>query len=181
MSQYRRVFQEGTYYFITIVTHNRKQILINEIDLLRESFKYSKTKYEYEIFAVVILPDHLHMLIKPRDFLQYPDIIKTIKTHFTKNLPESYKRESQKEVSQSKLNKGEKGIWQRRYFEHTIRDEKDLERHLDYIHYNPVKHSFVNSASEWNFSSFKDFVKSGVYENDWGVSEPKQISNFDYE
>jgi putative transposase len=87
---------------------------------------------------------------------------KKIKAAFSRRLPKTEDR------SASRINKGERGIWQRRYWEHTIRDEKDYQAHFDYIHFNPVKHGYVSAAREWPHSSFPQSVTRGVYPVDWG-------------
>ncbi len=182
MPNYHRVYEENRYLFITMVTYNRSSFLIKNIDLLRESFKRSKKKYEYELFGIIVLPDHIHMIIKPEYIKDYSNIIKEVKTYFSKNIDEKYISENKKLLSASKLKKNEKGVWQRRFWEHTIRDENDLYRHLDYIHYNPVKHKYVDNVIDWKYSSFHKFVGTGFYDKNWGVTEDvKQIDCLDFE
>ena len=165
MANYKRVFEDGYSYFLTIVTHQRNPILVKNIELLKESFVYSKTKYKYKIEAVVILPDHFHIIITPEVALDYPKIVRSIKQNFSKNCnPLDYKHLSQ---SASREKEGYKPIWQKRYFEHTIRDERDFKNRFDYIHFNPVKHKFVTKAKDWEFSSFHKFVKAGYYNQNW--------------
>jgi len=160
---YKRLFIHGGYVFLTVVTNQRKPILINNIDLLRTAFKNTKKNYAFEIFAIVILPDHFHVLLEPQNINEYPKIISSIKHFFSRNINDvgqvcpTYDRT--------------KGIWQRRYFEHTIRDEDDLNNHLDYIHYNPVKHGLVKAVKAWEFSSFHNFVKMKNYDETWGHFE----------
>jgi len=163
MSNYIRNFENNRYIFITAVTYKRAPLLINNIGLLRESFEKSKQFYQYEIVAIVVLPDHIHIIIKPEKIEDYPKIISRIKHHFSRNM--EYNNEN---ISQSKISKREKGIWQRRYWEHTIRDEADLHKHLDYIHYNPVKHKLAKAVKDWKYSTFDKFVKQGFYDADWG-------------
>jgi putative transposase len=136
---YKRLFIDNTYLFITIVTNKRKKILIKNIDLLRKSFKECKKKYNFDIFSIVIIPDHLHMIIKPENINEYPQIIGLIKIYFTKNSNIKYEINNTREAN----------VWQRRFWEHTIKDEKDLYKHLDYIHFNPIKHGYVNKPKEW--------------------------------
>ena len=166
MSNYTRAFQEGHDYFFTIVTHKRNPILVQNSDLLKQSFKHSKQIFKYEIKAIVILPDHIHMIITPKDVTEYPKIIKTIKQYFSKHInPKYYAHITQ---SKSRTEKGYKPIWQKRYYEHTIRDEKDFKIRFDYIHFNPVKHKFVTKVRDWEHSSFHKFVKLKIYDKDWG-------------
>lgn len=169
---YKRLFIENTYVFLTLVTYKRKKILIENIEILRNSFKECKKKYDFDIFSIVIIPDYIHMIIKPKNIDEYPKIIGQIKMHFTKNSNIAY------EVNNSR----EANIWQRRYWEHTIRDEDDLYRHMDYIHYNPIKHAYVKSAKEWEYSSFDKFVNMGYYEADWcNFNDKHCISKMDLE
>lgn len=177
MPNYKRNFQNNGYVFVTIVSYNRESILVKNIDLLRKAFKNSKKFYEYEIFAIVILPEHLHMIIKPEKIEDYPKIISRIKHYFSRNMtvPE-------KKLSHSKFKKREKGIWQRRYWEHTIRDEDDLYKHLDYIHYNPVKHALVTAVKNWEYNSFHKFVEQKKYDRNWGAGEDvRNIIDLDFE
>lgn len=153
---YKRLFIKDSYIFITIVTYKRKKILVENIDILRKSFLETRMKYKFDVYAIVINPDHVHMIIKPGCINEYPKIIGEIKRHFTKN------------VAHDQINNNnESDIWQRRYWEHTIRDEEDLHRHLDYIHYNPIKHGYTKQAKDWEYSSFEKFVKLEYYESDW--------------
>lgn len=177
MTNYRRAFLQNSYVFITMVTFHRKPILTNNIELLRESFKHVQKFYNYEIFAVSVLPDHLHLLLKPENIDEYPKIISSIKHYFSRNIDMK-----EPNLSYSNINKREKGIWQRRYWEHTIQDEPDLYKHLDYIHYNPVKHGYANNVKNWKYSSFLKFVDKEYYSLDWGCFEDiKHIDDAEYE
>ncbi len=163
---YKRLFLKNYPYFITVVTHQRNPILIENIDLLRESFKYAKTKFDFDIEAIVILPDHFHLIIELDNPKEYSKIIGVIKSYFSKNCDTKYYEHLQQSYSREKQNY--KPIWQKRFYEHTIRDERDLKLRLDYIHFNPVKHSLVSSVSDWEYSSFHKFVKLGEYDKEWG-------------
>lgn len=161
MSNYIRYYNEAyNLIFITMVTHNRLPILIDNIELLRSSFKYVKTKHLFEIYACVVLKDHMHLIIKIDKNENYSEIIRKTKYYF------SIKMVKNLHISESKINKREKGIWQRRFWEHTIRDDNDLNKHLDYIHFNPYKHYQI-SPKDWEYSTFKKFVKLGYYEENW--------------
>lgn len=152
MSNYKRIFMDRYSYFITVVTHERNPILINNIDLLRESFAVSKQKYLYSIDAIVILPDHFHMIITPKYADEYPHVIRTIKQHFSKHCPtEDYAHLFQ---SLSREKKGYSLIWQKRFYEHTIRNEKDLIEKIQYIQNNPIKHGCSDEVNRWKYSSF---------------------------
>lgn len=182
MPNYRRLFIQNAYLFLTIITNNRQPILINNIELLRESFKRAKQTYKFEIYASVILPEHMHLIIIPEKIQEYPKIIFAVKYHFSRNINAGGLGNPPYAVTKSKIKKKEKGIWQRRYLEHTIRDENDLYRHLDYIHYNPVKHGYINKVKDWEFSSFSKFVKMKNYDIDWGSTEDiKHIETLDYD
>ena len=163
--EYRRLFVPNTIVFITIVTNNRIPILVQNIDKLEQSVNETKRFFKFEIIAYAVLKDHIHLLIKPKEITDYPKIVKSIKYNFTVGMamPTYYK------------------LWQNRYFEHTIRDEEDLFRHLDYIHYNPVKHYNI-SPNAWKFSSFKDFVNKEYYDENWCNSADKHhINTLNYE
>ena len=168
---YKRLFVPNSYVFLTVVTYNRQPILIENIEILREAFKSSKIKYKYDIYAIMINHDHFHTILQPQNIEDYPKIIAEIKRYFTKHIEKNYS-----------LNKNnEANIWQRRYWEHTIRDESDLHKHTDYIHYNSIKHYNI-SPQNWQYSSFNKFVKNGYYENDWcNFGDINKISELNYE
>jgi len=177
---YRRVFIKNTQIFITIVTNKRRKILIDNIDLLRQSFKFAKEKNKFDIEAIVILPEHIHMIIKPAEIDKYPEIIKLIKTYFSRNMDAD--KINDYNPSKSRVNKKEKDIWQRRYWEHTIKSEEDLFRHIDYIHFNPIKHGVVKRLDEWKFSTFKKYVKLNFYDKNWcNINDENNIYELNYE
>ena len=149
MANYKRLFLDGCSYFLTVVTHRRNPILVDNIDILRDSFRESKRFYSYDIEAIVVLPDHFHMMIRPDNSKDYPHIIKSIKYNFTKR----YKGK-ELEQSTSRCRRAMKPIWQKRYYEHTIRDDKDHVRCLEYIYSNPVKHGYTDDMKDWRYSSF---------------------------
>lgn len=170
MPNYRRHYIPESMVFITVVTNNRKPLLIDNVELLRESIR--NCKFDFEIYAGVIIHDHLHMILNPKDINNYPKIISSIKYSFSRNI--EYKKQDK---TPTEIKRKEKGVWQRRYYDHIIRDEKDLNKHLDYIHYNPIKHNLVNAAKDWEYSSFSKFVKNGLYELDWCNLENKNDCN----
>jgi len=149
MPNYKRYFLHGHSYFLTVVTHQRQNILIDYIDILRESFRESKQFYTYTINEIVILPDHFHLIITPQNVMEYPKIIKAIKYNFTRR----YENQTI-EQSHSRYKKKMKAIWQKRYYEHTIRDEEDYQRCVEYIYLNPIKHQYVKNITEWQYSSY---------------------------
>ncbi|MBC8415161.1 MAG: transposase [Candidatus Cloacimonetes bacterium] len=166
MPNYKRMYAQNHPVFITINTYKRRSILINNFKLLQESWKIAKEKFKFNIFAYCVLPDHIHLILEMNDIYEYPKIIGSMKWHFSKNI--NTKFVERKSLSISKQKKREKGIWQRRYYEHTIRDDKELAIYTDYIHYNPVKHGWVKSVQDWKNSSFYDFVKEDIYDIEWG-------------
>ena len=174
MSNYKRLFiQDYNYIFFTIVTQYRIKILISNIELLREAFKKAMGKYDFEIFAIVVLEEHFHLILKVKNIEEYPKIIYSVKNYFSKKIDKEVEEINKSRLSESQIKRHEKGIWQRRYWEHTIRDEKDLYKHLDYIHYNPIKHGYVEKAKDWKYSSFKKFVRMGYYDENWCNFEDK--------
>jgi len=178
MSNYRRVFIQNSYVFLTVITNNRSHILIKNIELLREAFRNVGRIYKYKIIACVILPEHLHIILYPENIKEYPKIISSIKHYFSANLDIKMV-----ELSASKIKKREKGIWLRRYIEHTIVSEDDLNKHINYIHYNPVKHGYAKNVKDWEYSSFHKFVKLKNYDENWGSgsSDIENIKKLDYE
>ena len=147
MAKYKRLFLAGHSYYFTIVTHKRNPILIDNIELLRDSFRESKRYFIYSIDAIVVLPDHIHMIITPKNVNEYPKIIKAIKYNFSK------KFNIEEEQSYSRYKRKLKPIWQKRYYEHTIRDEKDYLRCLEYIGNNPLKHQYIENGENWQYMS----------------------------
>ena len=154
MSNYKRIYFEGYSYYLTIVTQNRQPILIDNIELLRESFRRSKKRYDYNIEAIVILPDHIHMIITPKIPNEYSKIITYIKRDFLYQLNNNVKEEAKINLTASTYNRQHSGIWQRRFYEHTIRDEKDFLKIFEYMKINPIKHGLVEKINDWEYSSF---------------------------
>jgi len=179
MSNYKRYFKNNKNpVFITFVTYNRRKVLLPNIDILRNSFKYTKEQYDFEIIAISILKEHCHIILSANNTDNIPKIIRTIKFNFSVNISEQY---ICKNLSISAVKRGEKGIWQRRYYDHIVRNEEDLYRHIDYIHYNSMKHYQI-LPKDWMFSSFKKFVKNRYYEENWCNFEDKyKINNMELE
>ena len=164
MSYYRRVKIEGGTFFFTVTLADRSQdLLVRHIDLLRDAYRAVRRERPFNTVAICILPDHLHVVWSlPDGDTDYATRWNHIKGGFSRGLPAASSRSS------SKIIKRDKGLWQRRYWEHTIRNKKDLMRHIDYIHFNPVKHGFVTSVRNWPHSTFHRYVKMGMLPNDWG-------------
>lgn len=173
MPNYKRS-KSGHLFFFTVVTLNRQKIFNTEAnrETLRAAIKKVQNDYPFINEAFVLLPDHLHCIWRLPD-TDYSKRWGMIKREFsrTANIPPATKR------SDSAKKKRESGIWQRRFWEHTIKDEKDYENHVNYIHYNPVKHGLVKYPSEWEYSSFHRFVKLGRLSADWCATE-KAFINF---
>src|SRR5688572_27048825 len=144
MSNYRRAYIPGGTYFFTVVTYQRKPLLNNEksIQRLRAAFKYTKQKYPFNLNGIVVLPDHLHCIWQlPEGDKDFSKRWCTFKYYFSRG------------VAGNINNRREKNIWQRRFWEHVIRDDRDLQRCFDYMYYNPVKHGYVQRPFDWGFSS----------------------------
>ena len=163
MINYRRILIPGATYFFTVnLANRRKTFLIDHIDLLRDAIRYTRQRHPFLIDAMVVLPDHLHAIwTLPPDDADFPLRWRLIKTWFSRNLPRGEHRRS------SRVDKSERGIWQRRYWEHLMRDETDFARHVDYIHWNPVKHGLVARVVDWPYSTFHRFVRDGGLTKDW--------------
>jgi putative transposase len=163
MTDYRRNFVAGGSFFFTVnLAERRLRLLTDHIDELRLAFSETRQHHPFTIDAMVVLPDHLHtMWTMPDGDADFATRWRLIKSTFSRCLP------SGERISGSRAARGERGIWQRRYWEHTIRDENDFTRHADYIHFNPVKHGLVTRVRDWPHSSFHRMVRLGVYPEDW--------------
>ncbi len=168
MTNYRRSHVAGASYFFTVncALRHDNQLLVEHVDLLREVFRKVKRDHPFHVDAIVILPEHLHCIwtLPPGD-ADYKTRWALIKAGFSRQLPAEENR------SLSRIKRGERGIWQRRYWEHLIRDDDDYHRHVNYIHWNPVKHDVVSRVIDWPYSSFHKHVDQGIYPADW-VGEP---------
>ena len=164
MTDYRRsLVPGGTFFFTVNIADRRQTLLTTHIDQLRAAFRHARQRHPFTIDAIVVLPDHLHAIwTLPEGDCDFSTRWRLIKSAFSRRLSVA------EQVTQSRLGKSERGIWQRRYWEHAIRDEDDLHRHLDYVHFNPVKHRYVNRACDWPYSSFPLMVRRGFYPEDWG-------------
>jgi putative transposase len=169
MSEYRRNRVPGGTYFFTVNLQERHQRLLTGcIESLRNAVRKTRLAKPFYIDGWVVLPDHMHCIwTLPEGDADYAARWKAIKIAFSKSLPRT------EILAANRLARGERGIWQRRYWEHTIRDERDYVAHMDYIHINPVKHGHATKASDWAFSSFHQMVKAGIYTPDWAVGDNK--------
>jgi putative transposase len=164
MPNYRRAFIPGGTWFFTVnqLQRYRNDLLIREIDLLRETVRRVRERHPFQIDAWVVLPDHLHCIwtLPPGDS-DFSMRWRLIKSGFSRALPNTERR------SDVRKDAGERGIWQRHYWEHLIRDEADYQRHADYVHVNPLKHGYVKRVADWPYSTFHRYVAKGMYPADW--------------
>ncbi len=164
MPEYRRNrVPGGTYFFTLNLADRRDDLLVREVAALRASVARVLALHPFRIDAWVVLPEHLHAVwTLPEGDADFSKRWTLIKRGFSARIAKGESR------SASRIAKGERGIWQRRYWEHTVRDAADFSRHVDYVHFNPVKHGFVGNAWDWPFSSFRRAVARGEYPADWG-------------
>jgi putative transposase len=165
--RYRRTHTPGARYFFTVNLADRcNTLLVDHVDVLREVTRRVKQSHPFIIDAVVILPDHLHAIWKlPQRDADFPMRWNLIKAGFSRALARD------EAVSKSRWEKSERGIWQRRFWEHLIRDEEDFERHVNYMHYNPVKHGHVSRPVDWAFSSIHRYIENGILPADWAAGD----------
>jgi putative transposase len=153
----------GRHLFLHGESGDRHRTLLTEyIGLLRDAFRAVKKAHPFDIDAMVVLPDHLHAIwTLPQGDHDFSLRWRQIKAAFSVAL------DKEERISRSRARKQERGIWQRRFWEHVIRDEPDFERHVDYIHHNPVKHGYVPRVMDWPYSSFHRYVRQGILPSDW--------------
>jgi putative transposase len=177
MPDYRRWRQAAGTYFFTLVTDRRKSILTSPPfrRALHEAWAMTRLERPFETLAVVLLPDHLHCLWRLGDDDDFSTRWRLIKARVTRAAAQS---DAQPAPASSRRKRGEATIWQRRFWEHLIRDEADLKRHTDYIHWNPVKHGLVARARDWPYSTFGRYVLLGEYDLDWGQAEPESLRDW---
>lgn len=173
--RYRRAdVKGGTYFFTVNLAERSLTLLVDHVDTLRAVIREVKAKHAFRIDAMVILPDHLHAVwtLTTGDD-DYPTRWMLIKAGFSRRMPRGER------CNASRVKRGERAIWQRRYWEHLIRDERDHALHWDYVHYNPVKHGYVARASDWPHSSIHRYIAMGVVDANWGngdrLSEPEEV------
>ncbi|MGA9397226.1 MAG: transposase [Anaerolineaceae bacterium] len=172
MPNYRRLYLPGQPVFITAVTYKRHRLFDHPrtIEILLNTINAVKTLHPFAVLAYVIMPDHFHLLFKtPEESPNYSPIIHSIKRNFIRN----YRKTNIKDKSP---------IWQARFWDHVIRDDDDFKKHLDYIHWNPVKHVFVNDPIEWQWSTFSKWLDDRFYDKSWGIGEmPSNIRKMEFE
>jgi putative transposase len=173
MPDYRRWYVAGGTYFFTAVTLGRQRILCGNAarSCLHEAIETVRKKRPFTLVAIILLPNHIHTVwaLPPGD-ADYPIRWKRLKEEFTL----AYLARGGVEVppTLSRVRQGERGVWQRRYWEHAVRDEEDLKRCVDYVHWNPKKHGHVASVRDWPWSSFHRYVELGEYAREWGSEDP---------
>lgn len=173
MPNYRRNYVPGGTYFFTVVAHQRRPILTAQRarTCLREALKTAQLERPFELTAIVLLPDHLHTVwVLPAGDSDYSTRWSHLKAEFTRSYLAAGGNEGER--NESRQRHRERGIWQRRFWEHTCRDEDDLKRLVDYVHWNPRKHGLVSRVKDYPWSSFHRFVQCGEYEADWGGTDP---------
>jgi putative transposase len=174
MSYYRRARREGGTFFFTVTLADRSSdLLVQHVDRLRRIYATVQQDRPFVTIAICVLPDHLHAIWKlPDGDADFSGRWSLIKSGFTRGLPIDADRSS------SKLRRRERGLWQRRFWEHAIRNESDLQRHIDYIHFNPVKHGLVRRVSDWPHSSFSRYAARGDLPPDWGGDMSEVVGDF---
>ena len=182
MPEYRRNLVEGGTYFFTVVTYHRLHILTSPIarKILHQAWELTIGRHPFETIAICLLPDHIHCMWKlPDGDSDYSTRWKEIKRHFSLEYEKQFGPSENR--SDSYLKQKEVAIWQRRFWEHTIEDEDDFEAHFDYIHYNPIKHGYVERAADWKWSTFHRYVKSGFYDNQWCGGDTGKLYMLDFD
>ena len=185
MSNYRRLRTPGATYFFTVVTFKRQMILCDSLSLtlLRNAIEEVKQLWPFKIQAWVLLPDHMHCLwTLPEGDFDYSKRWGKIKSTFTKKMKAvGWAPPTIVKASPSRIKHREFVIWQRRFWEHQIRNQQDFNRHCDYIHYNPVKHGLVEDPKKWEYSTVHQFIKKGLYSENWCDSMAAEVWEMDLE
>ena len=165
MRYLRANVQGGTFFFTVALADRSSTLLTDRVELLRAVMRLVRQRHPFEIVAMVVMPDHLHAIWQlPEGDAAYPQRWALIKSGFSRGIPKL------ENIGASRMAKRERGIWQRRYWEHQIRDDRNLQSHVDYIHHNPVKHGYVKSAVDWPYSSIHRYICAGWLPADWGVA-----------
>lgn len=181
MSEYRRIYIRGGTYFFTLVTYERQKIFSRPENrsLLLDTIIHVRTFHPFTMVAYCILPDHIHLIwTLPEIDPDYSLRVGLIKAKFTKQYRLNGGQPGPPDISRTK--RREAAIWQRRFWEHLIRDEQDLERYINYIHYNPIKHGLVENLDDWPDSSFHEYVKSGIYDDSWDWDDQRNEKKYNF-
>ena len=174
MPHYRRFHPPGATWFFTVNLAERRgnHLLVEKIDALRSAFRRVRERRPFQVEAAVILPDHLHCIWRlPDGDGDFSIRWNLIKGGFSRRMGKKER------ISQSRGKRRERGVWQRRFWAHLLRDQADFNRHVAYIHYNPVKHGWVTRVVDWPHSSFHRFVARGVYSSAWGGGIAPAVEN----
>jgi len=178
--EYRRSYIEGGTYFFTVVTYNRLLILTTDTsrELLRSAWMDVRKRFPFTTIAVCLLPDHMHCIWSLPDGYANDSVRwKEVKRLFTKGYLAQVGPGGTR--NETRMKRNEAAIWQRRFWEHTVRDQEDLNRHMDYVHYNPVKHGLVERVVDWPWSSFHRYVTEGYYGDDWGGVVGREVQGME--
>jgi putative transposase len=169
MRQYIRAGTPGATYFFTVTLQDRSsRWLVDHVDLLRESVGATRNRHPFRIDAMVVLPEHLHALwTLPEGDADFSVRWLLIKRRFTRALLAGKLLDG---AASKRRGDAERSLWQRRFWAHQVRDMVDFNQHVDYIHFNPVKHGHVARAADWPHSSFHRYVRSGILRADWGLA-----------
>lgn len=173
MVNYRRQYAPTGLYFFTVALKNRRSaLLVEQADLLGNAMRAAQARWPWETVAIVIMPDHLHAIWQlPDGDTNYATRWRDIKSSFVRSLTKAGHKIERNE-------RGETNIWQARFWEHVIRDDDDLQKHIDYIHFNPVRHGHVARVADWPYSSFHRHVKQGLLPSDWAEAPNTLSSGF---
>lgn len=166
MPHYRRAWVPGGTYFFTVnLLERRRRLLVERIAALRMAFVDARAVQPFDLLAIVVLPDHLHCVWRlPEGDADNAGRWQRIKAGFVRSLPRD------EYVSATRRTRRERGVWQRRYWEHLIQDDNDLRQHIDYVHFNPVKHGWAARTIDWPYSSFHQYVARGDLAADWAAN-----------
>ena len=167
----RRVYVPNAHYFVTAVTHSRRRLFADEanMDLLRTTMRRAKAHHPFTMCAYAFMPDHFHLLIFVPESTSISKLLQSIQRNYTRN----YKNEHG--ITQMVR------LWQRGFWDHVIRDERDFASHFHYIHYNPVKHGYVIHPEDYAHTSFREYLRRGWYEPGWGHTVPGEIGDLEFE
>jgi putative transposase len=173
MVNYRRNFVPGGTFFFTVTLADRSsKVLVDHVDLLRNALRVVRQERPFVVDAIVILPDHLHAIFTlPSGDSDFSGRWRRIKGHFSSALIDA-------STQLKRRPNGDLALWQRRFWEHTIRDEGDFARHVDYIHFNPLKHALVQRVHDCPYSSFHRYVRDGILPDDWAEDAGQSGGSF---
>ena len=173
MPNYRRAWCPGGTYFFTVnlLERGKNDLLVRHIDLLKDRIRSVKQRYPFEIHAWFVLPEHMHCIIElPENDTDFPTRWRLMKMGFSKSLPKGER------LSPVRIKRGERGIWQRRYWEHLITSDEDYRAHMDYVHINPAKHGLVKKVIDWPHSTFHRLANTGAYPDGWAGGNEETLN-----